>query len=89
VPELIVIVIVVAMPTMLDNHNLLCVMSAPVTIAVMVAIVVAITLYDNRVLGIRQSVRKSERRNAKSYNSQNKISHFLSSQGWVSSHYQV
>jgi hypothetical protein len=71
-----VVVIVVAMPTVIDNHDLfLCVSSAPVTIAVMVAIVVSITLYDNRVLGIRRS-RKCDRCNAKSYNSQNKISHF-------------
>ena len=49
----IVIAIVVTMPTMIDNHHLfLCVSSAPVTIAVMIAIVVAITLYDNRVLGL-------------------------------------
>ncbi len=41
---------------MLNNNNLLVMMSVPVAVVV----TVAITLYDNRVLGIRQSVRKSD-----------------------------
>jgi hypothetical protein len=56
-------VISVAMPMMLNDHNFLVMMSVPVVV------VVTITLYDNRVLGIRRSVRKSDRRNTKSNNS--------------------
>jgi hypothetical protein len=75
---LVVVVVAVTMPTMLNDHNFL-VMSVPA------AIVVAITLYDNRVLGSRRSVRKSDRYHTKSNNSQYKISHFVSSQVWMSS----
>jgi hypothetical protein len=57
------VVISVAMPMMLNDHNFLVMMSVPVVV------VVTITLYDNRVLGIRRSVRKSDRRNTKSNNS--------------------
>jgi hypothetical protein len=67
------VVISVAVTMMLNNNNLLVMMSVPVAVVV----TVAITLYDNRVLGIRQSVRKSDRYNTKSNNSQNEISHFL------------
>jgi hypothetical protein len=65
------VVISVAMPMMLNDNNFLVMMSAPVAVVV----TIAITLYDNRVLGIRRSVRKSDRRNTKSNNSYNEISH--------------
>jgi hypothetical protein len=65
------VVIVVAMPMMLDDHNFLVMMSVPVAVVV----AVSISLYNNRVLGIRRSVRKSDRYNTKSNNSQNEISH--------------
>jgi hypothetical protein len=51
------VVISVAMPMMLNDHNFLVMMSVPVAVAV----TVAIALYDNRVFGIRRSVRKSDR----------------------------
>jgi hypothetical protein len=53
------VVISVAMPMMLNDHNFLVMMSVPVAVAVVVT--VAIALYDNRVFGIRRSVRKSDR----------------------------
>lgn len=62
------VMISVAMPMMFNDHNFL-VMSVPV------AVVVSVIPYNNRVLGIRRSIRKSDRHNTKSYNSQNETSH--------------
>jgi uncharacterized protein HemY len=59
------VVISVAMPMMLNDHNFLVMMSVPVAVVVTVAII----LYDNRVLGIRRRIWKSDRRNTKSNNS--------------------
>jgi hypothetical protein len=72
------VVFSIAMPMMFNDHNFL-VMSVPV------AVVIKVFPYDYGVFGIRRSVRKSDRENAKSNNSQNKISHFVSSQSWMSS----
>jgi hypothetical protein len=74
------VVISVAMPMMLNDYNFLVMMSVPV------AVVVSVSPYNNSVLGIRRSVRKSDRRNTKSYYSQNEISHFVSSHVRMSSH---
>jgi hypothetical protein len=63
------VVISVAMPMMLNYHNFFVMISVPVAVTVVVTVAIAITLYDNRVLGIRRSVRKSDRRNTKSNNS--------------------
>jgi hypothetical protein len=56
------IMISVAMPMMFNDHKFL-VMSVPVVVVVTVSVIP----YNNRVLGIRRSVRKSDRHNTKSY----------------------